>query len=221
VVKSPAELSDRLRMLLARLGDPACQSIRDARGTYFWEDPLARKGSLAFLFPGEGSQYPGMLADLCPHFPEVRALFDTADRLARAQNQDRLPSDVLFGRSNESDADLWQIGTAVNVVLSAQWGLHQLLARLELKPDAVVGHSSGEFLAYASAGALRVDKQLEERLGALGALFERLERSGKVPSASLVAVATDRARVERVCREIGYGVTIAIDNCPHQVVIAG
>ncbi len=56
--------------------------IGDARGTYFWDEPIGGPGALAFLFPGEGSQYPGMLADLCLHFPEVRKQFDTADRIA-------------------------------------------------------------------------------------------------------------------------------------------
>ena len=209
-------------MLVARLADPACRSIRDARGTYFWEQPLAGPGTLAFLFPGEGSQYPGMLADLCLHFPEVRALFDTADRVALEQGHDRLPSEVLFGGSADEGDGLWTIGTAINVVLSAQWALHQLLTRLGLRPDAVVGHSSGEFLALAAAGVMQVDQRLEDRLGELGRVFEALDVSDRVPSARLVAVAADRAKVERACREVGSdGLTIAIDNCPHQVVVAG
>ena len=57
----------------------------------------AREGTLAFLFPGEGSQYPGMLADLCPHFPELRAVLDTADRIARESGEEVPPSQHLFG----------------------------------------------------------------------------------------------------------------------------
>ena len=88
VVESPDDLREHLRGRSSpKLGDPACRSIRDARGIYFWDEPLGRAGTLAFLFPGEGSQYPGMLADLCPHFPEVRAVFDTADRVARESGE--------------------------------------------------------------------------------------------------------------------------------------
>ncbi|MBV8267909.1 MAG: acyltransferase domain-containing protein [Planctomycetaceae bacterium] len=222
VASSPADLGDRLKALVARLVDPACRSIRDARGAYFWEQPLAGPGTLAFLFPGEGSQYPGMMADLCAHFPEVRALFDTADRVALERGHARLPSEVLFGGSGDEGDGLWTVGTAINVVLSGQWALHQLLMRLGLRPDAVVGHSSGEFLALAASGAMQVDRQLEDRLGELGLVFEDLDASGRVPGARLVAVAADRAKVERACREVGCdGLTIAIDNCPHQVVVAG
>jgi malonyl CoA-acyl carrier protein transacylase/phosphopantetheinyl transferase (holo-ACP synthase) len=222
VVETAAGLRDRLRALVERLSDPSCRSIRDARGAYFDEEPLAGAGSLAFLFPGEGSQYPGMLADLCPHFAEVRALFDTADRVAREQGHARLPTEVLFGGVSEGEASLWSMGTAINVVLSAQWALHQVLTgRLGLRPGAVAGHSSGEFLALAAAGVVRIDRRFEDRLGALGAVIERLDAEGRVPGARLVAVAADRARVEDVCREVGPDVSVAIDNCPHQVVLAG
>ena len=193
--------------------------MRDSSGTYFWEEPLAGPGRLAFLYPGEGSQYPGMLADLCPHFPELRAALDTADRVALRSGHDLLPSDQLFAESE--GAGLWQIETAVNVVLSAHWALHRLLSKLGLRPDAVLGHSSGEFLALAAAGVIETDRELEDRLGDLGAVFERLESPATVPTAALVAVAADRARVEAACREAGGSVEIAIDNCPHQVVIAG
>src|SRR5262249_21642555 len=70
VAASLADLTDRLSAVQSNLSDPACRTIRDARGAYFWQEPLYLPGakSLAFLFPGEGSQYPGMLADLCIHF---------------------------------------------------------------------------------------------------------------------------------------------------------
>ena len=219
VSASTSDFRQRLRSVIDRISDPKCKSIRDASGTYFWEEPLAGPGRLAFLYPGEGSQYPGMLADLCPHFPELRAALDTADRVALRSDHDLLPSEQLFSR--DAGEGLWQIETAVNVVLSSQWALHQLLTRLGLKPDAVVGHSSGEFLALAAAGVVPVDNELEVRLGELGSVFEQLEKSGKVPVATLVAAAADRAKVERIRDETGRDVTIAIDNCPHQVVIAG
>ncbi len=221
VVGSTADLSTRLKMLLARIANPTCRSVRDARGSYFWEESLSSPGRLAFLFPGEGSQYPGMLADLCPHFPEVRAVLDTSERIALEQGHRHRPSEQLFGASKEFEAGLWDVETAVNVVLSSQWALYQLLIRLGLRPDAVLGHSSGEFLALAAAGVVTSDRVFEDRLGDLATVLKRLEESGQVPTASLVAVAANRDRVADACREAGGRVEIAIDNCPHQVVIAG
>jgi len=220
VAKSVDDLADRLRSGLSKLIDPTCRSIRDARGSYFWDRPGLTTPRLGFLFPGEGSQYPGMLADLCPHFPEVRALFDTSDRIARDSGATTWPSEHLFSSSADQDAGLWSADVAVNVVLSAQWGLFQLLSKLGIKPDAILGHSSGELLALAAAGVLRVDRTFEDKLGELGAIFGRLETSGDLPAARLVAVASSREKVESVVAE-QPGVEIAMDNCPHQVVLAG
>ncbi len=222
VVESTSDLRERLSGLVERLADPKCRSIRDAKGTYFWDEPLAGQGTLAFLFPGEGSQYPGMLADLCPHFPELRGVLDTSDRLALERREETLPSDELFGRNDQDTAGLWKIETAVNIVLSSQWALYQLLRRLGLRPDSVVGHSSGEFLALAAAGAIETDRTLEDRLGDLGSVFGDLESAALVPTASLVAVAADRSRVEAACRETGGSVGIAIHNLARiKSIIAG
>ncbi|WP_435016255.1 beta-ketoacyl synthase N-terminal-like domain-containing protein [Tundrisphaera sp. TA3] len=220
VAGSLPDLAERLDGVLIKLADPACRSIRDARGAFFQDRPEGEPpGGLAFCFPGEGSQYPGMLADLCPHFPEVRALFDTSDRIAREAGASSWPSEHLFGATEGEDPALWAAGVAVNVVLSAQWALYQLLRNLGLRPDAVVGHSSGELLALAASGVLAVDRDFERKLGDLGALFGDLETSGRLPQARLVAAATDRAKVDAACE--GTPVVVAMDNCPHQVVVAG
>jgi acyl transferase domain-containing protein/phosphopantetheinyl transferase (holo-ACP synthase) len=223
VASSVAELGERLKGLVPRLADTACSVIRDGRGVYYWDEPISSAGSLglAFLFPGEGSQYPGMLADLCIHFPEVRRLFDTADRIARDQGETVPPSEHVFGQQERGDRELWSAATAVNIVLNAQWALYQVLTRLGLRPDAVVGHSSGELLALAAAGVFETDRALELKLGRLGAIFHGFECSGDLPAARLIAVAAHRDRIEALCRDAGStGAAVAIDNCPHQVVLA-
>ena len=106
-------------------------------------------------------------------------------------------------------------------MLSSQWAIFQVLKRLGLRPDAVAGHSSGELPALAAAGVLRTEQTLERQLIRLAAIFRELEASGAIPSARLVAAGTDRERAELACRAAGPSVVVAIDNCPHQVVLAG
>ena len=109
----------------------------------------------------------------------------------------------------------------MNVVLNAQWAMYQLLIQLGLRPDAVVGHSSGELLALSAAGVFPADRILEQKLARLGAIFRNFESSGDLPEAHLVAVAADRGRVAAICRAVAAGGTaVAMDNCPHQVVLA-
>jgi len=224
VASSMADLIGRLTAILPRLADRACHSFRDGRGAYYSDEPLLAGGAagLAFLFPGEGSQYPGMLADLCFHFPEVRHRFDIGERVALELGETVPPSQHLFGPAADKGDALFTTATAVNVVLSAQWALYQVLTRLGLRPDAVAGHSSGELLALAAAGVLDVDRELEQQLGRLGTIFRGFESSGDVPEARLMAAACSRERIEMICRDMGTpDIAIAIDNCPHQVVLAG
>ena len=148
-------------------------------------------------------------------------MFDTADRIARDLGETVPPSEHLFGPVAEGDEKLWSTATAVNVVLNAQWALYQVLTRLGLHPDAVLGHSSGEILALSAAGVFQTDRALERKLGRLGAIMRGFESSGDLPAARLVAVAAHSDRVEALCRDLGAdGVDIAMDNCPHQVVLA-
>ncbi len=83
-------------------------------------------------------------------------------------------------RRGESSSELWAMGTAVNVVLSAQWGLYQLLTRLGLRPDAVAGHSSGEFLALGAAGALADRSAVRGPAGGTGQRVRATRRIGEV-----------------------------------------
>ena len=168
---------------------------------------------------GRGLTIPGISRTSVP-FPEVRALRHVR-RLAMEQGLARRPSEALFGPESRNDEQLWTMGTAVNVVLSAHWALHGLLTELGLRPGAVLGHSSGEFLSLAAAGVFDIDSRCEDRFGELGTLFERQEDAGEVPAAALVAVAADRDRVESICRDAGLSLRIAMDNCPRQVVLSG
>ncbi len=220
VASSLDDLAGHLRIAIARLEDESCHSIRDSRGIYYWEKPLARVGGIAMLFPGEGSQYPGMLGDLCLHFPGVIAQFDIADRIGRDYGSRMKPSDTIFGVSSDDQSRLWSIGPAINAVLSSQWAIYQILLRLGLRPDAVCGHSSGEFLALAAAGAVQMDRRFEDGLAGLGAIFEDMEAIGRMPPAKLLAIGASLEQVAATCS--GHpDVKVAMDNCPHQVVVAG
>ncbi|MES1261716.1 MAG: polyketide synthase, partial [Acidobacteriota bacterium] len=68
VASSLQDLQSKLRRAATRLNDPQARRIRDPEGIYFFAEPLATRGGTAFLYPGEGAQYPNMLADLCMHF---------------------------------------------------------------------------------------------------------------------------------------------------------
>jgi acyl transferase domain-containing protein/phosphopantetheinyl transferase len=219
------ELRRKTAWASGRLADPACRRIKEIGGIYFFEEPLYRPGGLAFLFPGEGAQYPGMLGDLCLHFPEARAWFDLMDRAFASHPRGFLPSRFLFpadGRGTGAAAPLFEMETAIETVFAADQAMLAILARLALRPDAVVGHSTGEYSALLASGAVEVEDEarLIDYILAGNRATEAASRKGLVPHGVLLAVGPAPADVIRALTESG-GLALAMDNCPHQAVVCG
>jgi len=228
VAASVEEAARKLVHARTRLEAPDARRIRDVSGIYFAETPLGGEGRVAFLFPGEGSQYPGMLGELCLHFPEVRRWFDLMDAAFVGHPRGFRPSQVVFpppGAEPDpaaADARLWRMDAGAEVVFAASQGLHALLTALALRPDAVVGHSTGEYSALLAAGALRPadDQALREHVRELNGIYETLAARRAIPEGVLLTVAhADPAAVARVLAEAGEDVFLAMDNCPHQLVL--
>ncbi len=229
VANSLEDLEKKLNHSLKQLANPGCNRIKDKSGIFFFEEPLGREGTLAFLFPGEGSQYVNMLGDLCQHFPEVKACFDRIDRAFLNNNRDILPSQIIFpvplaqsSGVHSAERLLWQMDFAEAAVFIANQALFTLLDQLEIRPDAVVGHSSGEFAALMASGA--VDIQSEEQVIQLALELIRIYESlgEQVPGAKLLTVgAANPSVVNAAVAESGGTLRVAMDNCPHQVVLCG
>lgn len=225
VAESTADLRAKLVRAATLLDDPRRQQIRDVKGIYFFEQPLYPGGKLAFLFPGEGSQYPNMLADLCLHFPEVRACFDRMDRLFVDHPRGYRTSDFVFpiaGRGELEEA-LWQIDGAIEAVLAADLACFRLLTRLGIRPQALVGHSTGEYAALLAGGIIPLSE--EEFVGRhvlqLNAMYREAIAAREVPRAVMLAVGAGVERVAPLLEQADGAAHIGIDNCPHQSVIVG
>lgn len=229
VAGTTEELSARLRRAIERLNDERCQQIKDSHGIYYFARPLHRQGKLALLFPGEGAQYLNMLADLLPHFPEIKQHFDRCDRISLAAGRQSDPisnsifvSDVVSPQERlAADRNLWRLGNAVASILISEWALFLFLENLGVRADAFGGHSAGEFSALLAAGSLEPDDFFIEQLFALSHVLQKQEDDGQLAEAALVAVAAGRDKVAAAIAACDKSVTIAMDNCPHQTVAAG
>ncbi len=159
VATSPEDLARKLEILLERLRANA-PAVSDPRGIYWAESPAQAGGKIAFLFPGQGSQYPDMLAQLAIAFPDVRQTFDRADQLLYGDLGRSLGS-VIFPPSaftpeeaEKAKRDLMRSDIAQPAIGAASLGIFRLLSHLGIQPDFLAGHSYGDFSALCASGAL-------------------------------------------------------------------
>jgi len=227
VAGSNEDAARKLAHARQQLERDGCDRIRDRGGIFYFAEPLARTGKLAFMFPGEGSQYPWMLAPLCLHFPEVRRVMDLADRAFAGHPRGYLPSRFIYPRPAEADdgrSRLFAMDGAVEGVFAANLAVARLLERFAIEPDVIFGHSTGDYAALLVSGALAVadDEHLVEIVRRLNAVYEALGREDGMPRATLLAVGLGRRdRLDERIEASGGRLSVAIDNCPHQVVVCG
>jgi malonyl CoA-acyl carrier protein transacylase len=230
VAGTAAELQSRLTRSARKLADPRCHTIKDSAGIYYFQEPLHPKGKLAFLFPGEGAQYLNMLADLCPYFPEVHDCFAGCDRAAvEAGRSGQLLSRFLFVPEEASEEEraraekeLRQLGNAMLIVQMADWAVFQLLGKLGLQADAIAGHSMGELPALWAAGCVDADSVDVAPLMDTMEALQRQEGEGLGADTVLLAVGAGRDQVAGIIERMAdRSVYLAMDNCPHQVVVVG
>jgi acyl transferase domain-containing protein/NAD(P)H-dependent flavin oxidoreductase YrpB (nitropropane dioxygenase family)/NAD(P)-dependent dehydrogenase (short-subunit alcohol dehydrogenase family)/acyl carrier protein len=222
VARSVTDLREKLRTACSLLDDPSQRQILDPRGIFFSEEPLGGEGRVAFLFAGQGSQYPNMGCDLALCFPEARACYELADACLADQYERPLstrifppPSftdeEAIANRELLKDTHVAQPALGATAVASSR-----VLGALGVKPDMVAGHSYGEFAALWAAGTFD-----ESSLFRLSEARGRFMRDGSAAEpGTMAAVEADAATVATVLEGLD-GVTCANINAPKQTVISG
>ena len=164
--------------------------------------------SKAFVFPGQGSQFPGMCKDLYDAHAEAREMCQAADRLLGFSL-----TDVMFNGTAE---DLKQTKVTQPAVF-----LHSVVAQRLMtieRPDMVAGHSLGEFSALVACGALR----FEDALLLVSARAQAMQAACEQNPGTMAAVlALPDDQVDAICQKENGVVVAANFNCPGQVVISG
>jgi acyl transferase domain-containing protein len=205
-----------------RQGAGANAPIADPRGICFAATPQAAARKVAFLFPGQGSQYPDMLSQVAIAFPEVREALDQAeqallDRLEKPLGKFIYPPSPFTPEQEAANRKaLQQTEVAQPAVGAASLGMFRLLTALGIEPDFLAGHSYGEYAALAAAGALSEDDLI--RLSHRRGLVIR-EAAASSPGGMIAADAAPAA-IEPVLKGIA-GAWVANHNAPNQTVIAG
>ena len=163
----------------------------------------------AFVFPGQGSQFPGMCKDLYDAHKEAREMFRQADSMLGFSL-----SSVMFEGTAD---DLKQTKVTQPAVF-----LHSVVAQRLMTietPDMVAGHSLGEFSALVACGALR----FEDALLLVSARAQAMQAACEANPGTMAAVlGLPDEQVDEICKNHKDGVVVAANfNCPGQIVISG
>ena len=164
----------------------------------------------AYVFPGQGSQTEGMGKELYESSEQARSLFEQANDILGWRI-----TDVMFSGSKE---DLSQTKVTQPAVFLESY-VRAAIAGDDFRPDAVAGHSLGEFTALASAGALSFQDALQLVSKRAFAMQQACEL---VDSTMAAVLGMDDAQVEEICASITGEVVVAANyNSPGQLVISG
>jgi acyl transferase domain-containing protein/acyl carrier protein len=215
------ELADKVRKAQQALtsGDAAWKMLQ-ARGIFRGRGPRQK---VAFLYTGQGSQYPNMLRTLAETDPVVAEVFDEADRVMTPMLDGRTLRDFLFVDRDDPAAvaqaseDLRRTEITQPAVLTVDCAITRLLAERGFRPDFVMGHSLGEYGALVAAGALPFADALEA-VSARGRGMASLDLKDK---GLMAAVFAPLGEVEKMVAAIEGNVVIANINSSKQVVIGG
>lgn len=162
----------------------------------------------AYVFPGQGSQFPGMAKDLYDNNPVAREMLERANDILGFRI-----TDIMFDGTAD---DLKQTKVTQPAIFLHSVVLAKCLP--DFKPDMVAGHSLGEFSALVAAGAM----DFEEGLKLVSIRAKAMQKAcEKQPGTMAAIIALPTGTVESICAETEGIVVAANYNCNGQIVISG
>lgn len=209
IAETADELAAKIDTALKQMSNPAARAPLAEKGIFMNE--VAAQSKVAFLFPGQGSQYDGMFQALAAEFAPARDALAEIDAVLKRLD---LPSfaELAWGESTALGSDVWQTQLSL---LAADTLMLAAVTAMGLKADRVAGHSFGELVALVAAGAWSFEQAVHATAARCQSI-EQCQAGGKLLSTSAPADA-----LQRICAADGGRVFISHYNAPDQTVAGG
>ncbi len=218
VARDEIDLAEKLRSAIEQIEKAPMQAFSTPTGIHYGTG--ATVGDVAFVFPGQGSQYLFMGADLAKEFDEAIAAWDiSADLNWQAEPlHDVVFPITSFGAGGEAaqQSRLTATEWAQPAIGATSLSMLRMLRLIGVQPNSVGGHSFGEIAALHAAGVLSETDMLRvaRRRG------ELMAEAARTPGA-MTAVVQEIDQVRKLVADSGIDVVVANHNSPSQVVLSG
>ena len=215
VVCDESELEAKLDRFVPQIGMPAASQALADQGVFWRESDAAnamQKNQVAWIFPGQGSQYPNMLRELVGANAHAGKLLEQANTILSELQQPTFQT-IAWDDADTLGQDVWHTQATL---LIANWISSELLREHSFAPDLVSGHSYGEFSAMLCAGCWTLKD-------ALVATWHRCQSIvNHVPHGhEMLSIQSDRLSVASVLEQSGLKLWISHINAPQQTVVGG
>ena len=220
IEKEKTDIQQLLTEVTTRLRDSEASSWQFGNAFY---GVGKQQGKTAFVFPGQGSQYTGMLRDIACQFPQCFDVLQRANEAFSEANDNKSLTDIIYPipvfdkeAHKQQEETLRLTQHAQPSIGAVSLGAYQVLHHFDIAPDAAIGHSYGELTALHVAGFFG-----ESAFHQLSRLRGDLMAQGEGDRGSMLAVVADYERVKKLLDSNDISLVIANHNSPQQVVLSG
>ena len=198
------------RVLVSRSVNDAAAALKESSPARVLTQQTSHDRTVAFMFPGQGAQHPGMGADL---YREDKGFRENVDRCSEILRK-HIDFDIrgaIEGSPEITEQILQQTAVAQPALFVLEYALARLWMSLGVRPAAMIGHSVGEYVAACLAGVFSLEGALEV-VAARGRLMQGL------PPGAMLAVGLP---AEELALSIDSRLSVAAINAPSNTVLSG
>lgn len=216
---SMEQLKEKVQLLEQNIREDKLQDshLLSVKGIYIGNGPKIDSSQIAFMFPGQASQYPNMLKEMYETYPQVKSFYLKTDALWKARYSNSLMP-LVFGEDEEELKDVLKDTKNTHpAMFVSNMAVYKLLCEAGVKADYMIGHSLGEITSLYAGEMIDLKSALKV-IGERGFSFDKIAVNNR---GKMVSVKEKADKVEEIIKDNGFKVGIANINSPEQTVVGG